>query len=198
MFRAQEGAEDDAGAGARVLEERGVGPGDVVMGIAAGGTTPFVWGALRRAREIGAGTVFLSCVPTVPGQPAVDVAIHCVTGPEIVTGSTRLKAGTATKLILNTISTLTMVALGKTYGNRMVDLKASNAKLVDRARRLVRDLAEVSEERAAELLDQAGGRVKVAVAMAWLGVDAARAEAALGAAGGRLAGVRGSVGGAGR
>jgi N-acetylmuramic acid 6-phosphate etherase len=108
-----------------------------VLGIAAGGTTPFVWGALGRARERGAGTVFLTCVHPVEGEPAVDVVIRPVTGPEVVTGSTRLKAGTATKLVLNTISTLVMVRLGKVHENLMVDLRASNQKLRDRAARII-------------------------------------------------------------
>lgn len=186
VFRAQEGAEDDAAAGARALDKRGVGPADVVCGIASGGTTPFVWGALRRARELGAGTLFLSCVQPVPGEPEVDVVVRPLTGPEIVAGSTRLKAGTATKLILNTLSTLTMVGLGKTYGNRMVDLRASNAKLRDRAIRLIADLTGQPLPQAETLLDRADGHVKTAVAMAWLGVDEPAARAALAAAGGRL------------
>ncbi|HZN67635.1 MAG TPA: N-acetylmuramic acid 6-phosphate etherase, partial [Tepidisphaeraceae bacterium] len=123
MFRAQEGAEDKAEGGAAAVDAKNVGPRDVVMGIAAGGTTPFVHGALRRAAERGAKTVFLSCVQAVEGEPEVDVVIRPLTGPEVVTGSTRLKAGTATKLVLNTVSTLAMVQLGKVYGNLMVDLR---------------------------------------------------------------------------
>ena len=129
MFQAQEGAEDSAGGGAAAIDERAVGEADVVVGIAAGGTTPFVHGALRRAAERGAGTVFLSCVQPVENEPAVDVVIRPITGPEVVTGSTRLKAGTATKLVLNTISTLAMVQMGKVYENLMVDLRATNQKL---------------------------------------------------------------------
>ena len=131
MFRSQEGAEDNADAGAALVDEKHVGPRDVVMGIAAGGTTPFVHGALRRAAERRAKTIFLSCVQRVENEPAVDVVIRPLTGPEVITGSTRLKAGTATKLVLNTLSTLAMVQLGKVYENLTVDLRASNNKLKD-------------------------------------------------------------------
>ena len=133
VFTAVEGAEDDAAAGAAAVDDRGVGEADVVIGIAASGTTPFVWGALRRARERGGRTAFVACAPAVAGEPPVDVAVRPITGPEVLTGSTRLKAGTATKLVLNQITTVAMVRLGKTYGNRMVDVRASNAKLRTRA-----------------------------------------------------------------
>lgn len=165
IFRAQEGAEDSEEGGARALDERKVGAKDVVFGIAAGGTTPFVHGALRRAKKLGAATVFLSCVHPFPGETEVDVVIRPLTGPEIVTGSTRLKAGTATKLALNAVTTLTMVALGKTYGNRMVDLKASNSKLVDRAIRLISDLTALPRDAAHDLLTRAEGHVKLALVM---------------------------------
>ena len=122
--RSVEGAEDSAQAGAAEMDERQVGGDDVVVGIAAGGTTPFVWGA-RARRELGARTVFLTCVQAVAGEPAADVTIRPLTGPEVVTGSTRLKAGTATKLVLNAISTIAMVQLGKVYENLMVDLCAA-------------------------------------------------------------------------
>jgi N-acetylmuramic acid 6-phosphate etherase len=137
----------------------------VVLGIAAGGTTPFVHGALDRARKRGAKSVFLTCVQTMHKEPEVDLVIRPLTGPEIVTGSTRLKAGTATKLILNTITTIAMVQLGKVYGNLMVDMKASNLKLRDRAARIVAEVTGCARDEAFELLDGAGGWVKVAIVM---------------------------------
>ncbi len=187
MFRAKEGAEDSSEGGANMMDEKEVGARDVVMGIAAGGTTPFVHGALRRARERGAKTVFLSCVERVEGEAEVDVAIRPLTGPEVVTGSTRLKAGTATKLVLNQISTVAMVRLGKVYENLMVDVKATNAKLRDRAARMVGTLTGVGREEAIELLEEAGGWVKVAVVMKWRGVGREEAEGVLAGVGGRLA-----------
>ena len=165
MFQAQEGAEDKAPDGAAAMDARAVSAHDVVCGIAAGGTTPFVHGALRRAVERGAKTIFLSCVQELPDEPPVDVVIRPLVGPEVVTGSTRLKAGTATKLVLNTLSTLAMVQLGKVYENLMVDLKATNAKLVDRAARIVSTLTGLSRHSAADLLTEAEGQVKVAVVM---------------------------------
>src|SRR5688572_18136745 len=165
MFRAQEGAEDRAEDGAAAVDGKSVGPRDLVVGIAAGGTTPFVHGALRRARERGAKTFFLSCVQKVPGEPDVDVAVRPLTGPEVVTGSTRLKAGTATKLVLNTITTIAMVQTGKVYENLMVDLRASNQKLRDRAARIACTITGAPREEAMRALDQCDGRVKPAVIM---------------------------------
>jgi len=135
------------------------------MGIAAGGTTPFVHAALRRAAELGSKTVFLSCVQPVRGEPTVDVVIRPLTGPEVITGSTRLKAGTATKLVLNTITTLAMVRLGKVYGNLMVDLRATNQKLWDRGARIVATVTGLGREEAMQLLRRADGHVKAAVVM---------------------------------
>src|SRR5205823_1672983 len=132
-----------------------IGANDVVMGIAAGGTTPFVHGALRRAAERGAKTIFLSCVQPVANEPTVDVVIRPLTGPEVVTGSTRLKAGTATKLVLNTITTVAMVQMNKVYENLMVDLRATNTKLWDRAARNVSTLTKLPRDQAMELLKQA-------------------------------------------
>lgn len=186
MFRSQEGAEDRPDDGAKALDERRVGPKDVVMGIAAGGTTPFVHGALRRAIELGAKTIFLSCVQAVPDEPKVDVTIRPLVGPEILTGSTRLKAGTATKLVLNTITTLAMVQLGKAYENLMVDLRASNAKLRDRGTRMIATLTGVDRDTAAALLQRADGHVKAAVVMHARGVDLAEANRLIEIAGGRL------------
>jgi N-acetylmuramic acid 6-phosphate etherase len=165
MFKAQEGAEDSPADGAKAVDERQVAPKDVVMGIATGGTTPYVHGALRRAIEIGAKTIFFSCVQPVPDEPKVDVVIRPLTGPEVITGSTRLKAGTATKLVLNMITTLAMVHLGKVYENLMVDLRATNLKLWDRGARIIATLTDVPKSEAMELLKQADGHVKLAVVM---------------------------------
>ena len=186
MFRAQEGAEDRAEDGAAAVDAKGAGAQDVVVGIAAGGTTPFVHGALRRAAERGARTVFLSCVQPVPGEPRVDVVIRPLTGPEVVTGSTRLKAGTATKLVLNTISTLAMVQLGKVYGNLMVDLRATNQKLWDRGARIISTVTGVGRDEAMQLLRRADGHVKAAVVMHARGVEADEARRLLKQSGGRL------------
>ena len=165
MFRAKEGAEDSAVEGAKAIDEKNVTAHDVVMGIAAGGTTPFVHGALFRAVELKARTIFLSCVQPVPNEPPVDVVIRPLTGPEILTGSTRLKAGTATKLVLNQITTLSMVQLGKCYQNLMVDLRATNDKLQDRATRMICTLTGLDYQAAGELLKIANGHVKSAVVM---------------------------------
>ncbi len=186
MFRSREGAEDRAENGARAMDEKGIGNSDVVMGIAAGGTTPFVKGALNRAKERGAGTIFLCCVERMDGEPAADVVIRPLTGAEVLTGSTRLKAGTATKLVLNQITTLTMVRLGKVYENLMVDLRASNRKLRDRAVRIVSAIAEVSREAALELIDRAGGEVKTAIVMQRRGLDAEEARRILARHDGKL------------
>ncbi len=166
VFKSVEGAEDRAEDGAAAMDEAEVGKLDVVMGIAAGGTTPFVRGGLERAREVGAKTIFLCCVGQTPGEPAVDVVIRPLTGAEILTGSTRLKAGTATKLVLNRITTLAMVRLGKVYENLMVDLRATNAKLRDRALRIVMMVTGRPREEAQELLRLADGEVKTAIVMA--------------------------------
>jgi len=134
LVAAVEGAEDDRAGGGRAMEERGVGPKDVVLGISAGGTAPYVHGALAYARSAGAATIFLACLPKEIAPDEADVSIRALTGPEIVAGSTRLKAGTATKMVLNLISTLAMVRLGKVHGNLMVDVDTrGNAKLRDRS-----------------------------------------------------------------
>ena len=147
MFRAQEGAEDSPDGGAHDLDARGVGPRDVVVGIAASGTTPYVRGALRRARELGATTALVACSPPPPEMLAhADVAVVPVTGPEVLTGSTRLKAGTATKMVLNIVTTGAMIRVGKAYGNLMVDLRATNAKLADRSERIVAEVCGVGRD----------------------------------------------------
>jgi N-acetylmuramic acid 6-phosphate etherase len=186
MFKAKEGAEDSPEGGARAVDDKQVGPNDVVMGIAAGGTTPFVHGALRRAKQLGAKTVFLSCVQPVADEPEVDVVIRPLVGPEVLTGSTRLKAGTATKLVLNTITTVAMVQLGKAYENLMVDLRASNIKLWDRGARIVAILTGLEREQSMELLRAAEGHVKLAVVMHKRNVPADAARVLLERAGGRL------------
>jgi N-acetylmuramic acid 6-phosphate etherase len=186
MFRAKEGAEDSPEGGAQAVDEKQVGPNDVVMGIAAGGTTPFVHGALRRAKELGAKTLFLSCVQAVPSEPPVDVVLRPLVGPEVLTGSTRLKAGTATKLVLNMITTIAMVQMGKVYENLMVDLRASNIKLWDRGARIVSTLTGLDRDHAMELLRAADGHVKLAVVMHKRHVSSGEAKLLLDKAGGKL------------
>ena len=185
LRRAVEGAEDDADAGAQAVGD--VGPMDVVIGISASGGAPFVRAAVRSARERGARTVGIVNAPGSALARDVDVAIVVATGAEPIQGSTRMRAGTAQKIVLNAISTGAMIRLGKTYGNRMIDVVATNAKLRARSERLVRDLAGDVDARG--LLDAAGGSVKTAVVMARRGVDCVAAEQLLAAASGRLAGV---------
>ncbi|MFH1689321.1 MAG: N-acetylmuramic acid 6-phosphate etherase [Candidatus Eisenbacteria bacterium] len=184
LVRAKEGAEDERGAGSRGLLERNVGPDDVVMGIATSGATPYVQGALEEAVRAGAGTVFLCCTPVTEGAVPVDVVITPLTGPEVVTGSTRMKAGTATKLVLNTITTASMVLLGKTYENLMVDLQATCDKLRDRACRIMVETTGVDYEAAAAVLTRAGGSVKAAIVMQKTGVALEEANRLLAESGG--------------
>jgi N-acetylmuramic acid 6-phosphate etherase len=178
LTRAVEGAEDDAEAGAR--EMRGhVKAGDAVVGVSASGGAPYVLGAIQAAREIGAWTLGVANSPGAPLAHAGDLGIVLVTGPEPLTGSTRLKAGSSQKILLNTISTAVMVRLGKVHDNLMVDVVATNQKLRHRAMRLVMRLARTGEEQARELLQAAGGSVKVAVVMAVKQTDASSARALL-------------------
>ena len=186
MFRAQEGAEDRPEDGVAAVDGKEVGPADVVMGIATGGTTPFVHGALRRAAERGAKTIFLSCVQPVAHEPRVDLVIRPLVGPEVLTGSTRLKGGTATKLVLNTITTLAMVRLGKVYENLMVDLRATNQKLWDRGTRIIATLTGLDRAGALDLLKRADGHVKAAIVMHRRSVDLQEARKLLDSQGGRL------------
>lgn len=180
LTRSIEGAEDSAAAGAAALSERGVRGGDVVVGIAASGTTPFVHGALQCARDAGAGTVFLTCAPPPRDIGELcDVLIHVDVGPELVTGSTRLKAGTATKLVLNILTTGAMTRIGKTYGNLMVDLQATNVKLRDRGERIVMEVLGVTREIAHRALADARGSVRTAIVMVHDGIGLAAAEARL-------------------
>ena len=180
IFAAQEGAEDSPERGARDVDAVGFTANDVLVGIAASGTTPYVHGALRRAKALGATTGMVAHSP-LPATilDAIDVPMVAVTGPEVVTGSTRMKAGTGTKMILNMITTGAMIRLGKTYGNLMVDLQTTNAKLVDRSERIVAEVCDITREAARPLLERAGGSVKLAIVMQKLGTDREGAIAAL-------------------
>ena len=187
LVRAREGAEDRPEDGARDLEERGVSPGDFVLGIATSGTTPYVHGALDRARERGARTGFLLCTPPSPElRRRHDVVIAPLVGPEVVTGSTRMKAGTATKLVLNTLTTGAMVLNGKVWGNLMVDLQVTCQKLQDRGERILQVTLGVDLARARALLGEAGGRVRTALVMEGRGVGREEAEALLDEAEGQV------------
>jgi len=186
LSRALEAAEDDPAAGARDLQARGFTSRDVLVGIAASGRTPYVLGAVAWARQLGAKTIGISCTPGSQLAEAVDIAITPLPGPEIIAGSTRMKAGTATKLVLNMLSTTVMIRLGHVFGNLMVNVQPKSAKLLDRARRIIMRTAGVSYAEAAQWLEQAGNQVKVAIVMARLGLDRQEAEARLEAAGGRI------------
>jgi N-acetylmuramic acid 6-phosphate etherase len=186
LTRSIEGAEDDPEAGAAELAARALSAADVVVGISAGGTAPYVTGALAYARSLGAGTVFVACVPASQIPERWGIEIRVPVGPEVLAGSTRLKAGTATKLVLNILSTGAMVRLGKTYGNLMVDVAVTNQKLRDRAVRILTTLTELDRTAALALLEASGLRVKVALLMHWSGRDAATCAEALGATGGSL------------
>jgi N-acetylmuramic acid 6-phosphate etherase len=180
-----EQAEDDPGAGAAQMDALAVGEHDVVFGIATGGTTPFVHGAIGRARQRGARSVFLACVPAAEVGDEADVSIRVLTGPEVISGSTRLKAGLATKMVLNMISTLAMVRLGKVFGNLMVDVNARGcAKLTDRAVRTTMAATGLPRPQAAALLERADWHVKTAIVMHHLAVEADEARRRLAAAGG--------------
>jgi N-acetylmuramic acid 6-phosphate etherase len=187
VFRSREGAEDD-GRSARRAVRRRVRRGDVVVGISASGVTPFVRAGLAAARGQGAATVLVACnAEGVRGaRSAAGLRVVPLTGPEVLAGSTRLKAGTATKLVLNTITTAAMTGLGRVYGNRMIDLQPRSAKLYERALRLVTDLGGVSRGRARTALKASRGRVRVAIVMAKSGGNAIDAARALAAAGGSL------------
>lgn len=181
MTRSIEGAEDSASDGAAALRALNLTPRDSVVGIAASGRTPFVLGALRHAREREAFTAAIACTAPGPLLDAADVGIAILTGPEVIAGSTRLKAGTAQKMALNMLGTAAMIRLGKVHDNLMVDLRVSNSKLAARARRMVAQLGEVSEDEAARLLAQTAYAVKPAVLMARCGLDAETARARLAA-----------------
>jgi N-acetylmuramic acid 6-phosphate etherase len=184
VTKPKEGAEDDPAAGAAELLALGVGAADAVVGISASGRTPYVLGALGAAREAGALTVGLSCHPGSLVSGAADHPVEVVVGPEVIAGSTRLKAGAAQKLVLNTISTVVMIRLGRTFGNLMVDVRAGSEKLVDRARRIVITAAGVTPDVAAAALEAANGEVKTAIVSLLTGVDAAAARHRLERSGG--------------
>ena len=185
LVKSVEGAEDDVNAGAAAMDTAAVSARDVVVGIAASGTTPYVRAALSRAQTLGAKTVLVTCsTPPKVLTDTCDVVILPVVGPEALTGSTRLKAGTATKLVLNTLTTGAMIRLGKVYGNLMVDLMALSDKLKDRGERIVMECAGVDRAKARAAIEQAGGSVKVAIVMTKAGIRREEAERVLKEAGG--------------
>ncbi|MBI1966625.1 MAG: N-acetylmuramic acid 6-phosphate etherase [Gemmatimonadetes bacterium] len=185
LVKPAEGAEDDVNAGMEAMDTARVGLQDIVIGIAASGTTPYVRAALSRAQTIGAVTGLISCsTPPKLLADSCDVVILPEVGPEVLTGSTRMKAGTATKLVLNTITTGAMIRLGKVYGNLMVDLMATSEKLRDRGERIAMECCAVDRARARAAIEQAGGSVKLAIVMVRLGVGKDEARRALDAAGG--------------
>ena len=186
LLRSSEGLEDLFDAGRDDLMERGFGPADCLVGIAAGGTTPYVHGGLSHARSIGALAIAMACVPAEQVPMPCDIDIRLLTGPELLTGSTRLKAGTATKMALNILSTGVMVRLGKVYANRMVDVAVTNSKLEDRALRILQDLGGIARDQGRELLAQSGGSVKLALLMAQRGCDADQAKQLVQLHGGQL------------
>jgi N-acetylmuramic acid 6-phosphate etherase len=184
LTRSQEGAEDKPEGARKDIAAREVDSRDFVIGIAASGTTPYVSAALAEAKRRGAATGLVACSPPNEDLRRVDVAIVAITGPEALTGSTRMKAGTATKLVLNTISTGVMIRMGKTFGNLMVDLRATNEKLKDRSERILMEVCGVDREEARALLHEARGHVKTAIVMRKLKCSRADAERALEQAGG--------------
>jgi N-acetylmuramic acid 6-phosphate etherase len=186
LRRAVEGAEDDTADGARQVRAARVGPRDLVVGIAASGGTPFVRGVLAEARRRGAATILVTCVPRPALAPLADIVLPLVVGPEILAGSTRLKTGTATKLVLNMLTTAAMARLGKIHDNLMIDVRPTNAKLRDRATRIVAAVAHVPPAAARRHLARAGGDVKAAVLAAARGVPPAEARRLLRLAKGRL------------
>ena len=186
LSRATETTEDDPSIGAHDLQARGFTAGDVLVGIAASGRTPYVLGAVAEARKMGATTIGISCTPESDLALAADIAITPLVGPEVIAGSTRMKAGTAQKLVLNMLSTAACVRLGYVYGNLMVNVQPKNRKLRDRARRIITQTTGVSYERAGELLEQAGSNVRTAIVMARAGIGREEAERRLAAAGGRV------------
>lgn len=187
IFRAQEGAEDNPGLAVHDLKEHGFSAKDVLVGIAASGRTPYVIGGLKYARELGALTIALACSEHAEIAALADIALTPVTGPEVVTGSTRMKAGTAQKLVLNMLSTGTMIKLGKVYGNLMVDVKASNKKLEERAIRIVMEGSGCKRTEAEKALKGADGHAKLAILMVVAGVSAGEGKALLERTSGHLA-----------
>jgi N-acetylmuramic acid 6-phosphate etherase len=182
--RAVEGAEDDAPMGARQIAQLRVGPNDSVVGIAASGGTPYVLGGIDEARQRGALTISLACNRPSKLEEAVEIGIAPLVGPEVIAGSTRLKAGTAQKMVLNMISTGVMIKLGKTFGNLMVEVQPTNAKLRERARRIVAQACEINDETAAQILEASNGEVKTAIVAILAGVSPEVARERLNANGG--------------
>ena len=171
LVRSSEDLEDRFEDGFEAIAERHITDLDVVVGITAGGTTPFVMGAIEAARSRGATTIFVSCVPATQASANVDIDIRLLVGPEILAGSTRLKAGTVTKMALNILSTGVMVKLGKVYGNRMIDVAVTNSKLRDRAQRILAALTDLDRYDCDALLERSGLSVKLALLMHWTGLD---------------------------
>jgi len=186
VSRATETSEDDPSIGARDLAGRGFVENDVLVGIAASGRTPYVLGAIAEANRMGAFTIGISCTPDSELSRAVKLPITLLVGPEIVAGSTRMKAGTATKMVLNMLTTASFIRLGYVFGNLMVNVQPKNSKLADRARRIIAMATGVSYEQAGELLGAAGNTVRTAIVMARAGVDRVEAERRLASAGGRI------------
>ncbi|MCD8488582.1 MAG: N-acetylmuramic acid 6-phosphate etherase [Desertifilum sp.] len=176
LVRSSEDLEDLFEDGSEAIAHRHVTELDVVVGITAGGTTPYVHGAIQAARQRGATTVFIACVPAEQVEIDADIDIRLLVGPEVLAGSTRLKAGTVTKMALNILSTGAMVKLGKVYGNRMVDVAVTNKKLRDRALRILGDLTELSRSECAELLERSDRNVKLALMMHWTGLEKDKAH----------------------
>ncbi|MFA5292119.1 MAG: N-acetylmuramic acid 6-phosphate etherase [Phycisphaerae bacterium] len=176
LVKAVEGAEDKINDGIKAIKKHRISSKDVVVGIAACGLTPFVRAALKEAKKKGAGTIFVTCAPEAVKDIPAQIVINPVVGPEVVTGSTRMKAGTATKLVLNLLTTGAMIKMGKVYGNLMVDLKATNNKLKDRSVRIVSEMTELSKSGSAKLIKKANGKVKTAIVMHFCNVDSKQAE----------------------
>ena len=191
LINAKEGAEDDIDSAVAAIDAAAVGESDVVVGIASSGRTPFVLAAVEQAKKQGAATIGLSCNEGTPLSSVSEHPIEILVGPEIISGSTRLKAGTAQKLVLNMISTISMVALGRTYGNLMVDVRASNAKLRERAVRIVSTVAAIDAEHARAALESASFQVKPTIVSLQLGLSLEDAESLLDHHGGRLRDVLG-------
>ena len=184
LRNSSEAVEDDPGAGAETIREAGVTAADVVVGISASGSAPWVLGAVVEAKQAGAACIGLACNPDTPLEGLVEVMIAPVVGPEVIAGSTRMKAGTAQKLVLNMLSTAVMVRLGKVYGNRMIDMRPGNAKLRQRARKMLSEIGGVDEDTAARLLEESGDEVKTALVMLLAEVDGEQARRRLREAGG--------------
>lgn len=186
VFHAVEGAEDSLTMAAEDLVSRGLSPRDVVVGIAASGRTPYVIGGLKHARKVGCHTVAVVCTPDSEMQKVSELSIAILVGPEVIMGSTRMKAGTAQKLVLNMLTTASMIRMGKVYGNLMVDVQATNKKLVERSKRIVCLATGVSREKAEAAIVKAGGSVKVAVTLLLIGISAVEAQELLVQAGGSV------------